>query len=192
MKAIVTYKEDGSVECITLTKRLGLKLDSNGIPKDYKSYLGFSKMDWESVIYPLGFREVVSTDFDSQTEKLTNELEEFTDTDGFKKVRKKKIDLTQEEIEANDEAQAEADRLQQRAELLQAGATVISNNKNYSFSEAELQRFMVMKNEVASLGGQSIEYPDTDGNWNVISIAEATNIAVIGMGIFVNIYKTTG
>lgn len=98
---------------------------------------------------------------------------------------------TQVEIDQHTTNQLQLEKSKLRAELLMQGATILESGKNYHFNEAQLQRFIVMKNEAEKGGLTAIEYEDTEGSWNVLTIAQCTNIALIGMGIFINIYKTT-
>lgn len=94
------------------------------------------------------------------------------------------IDLHQAQLQRKEKAIL-------RATMLEQGVTVLESGHTFHFTEAELQRFIVLKNEAEKGGLSGIEYINSDGEWIPLSIPQCTNIALIGMSIFMNIYKTT-
>ena len=195
MKAHVTYNKDKTVKEIKTASQIvretpeqvTCKLHENGFPTYFNGKSGYQ---YTKTHYEDGWRNVVQPTFNNATHKRTNELEEIGEHPN-KQVTYKVVALSQEEKDAYALAQAEAERKALRASLLEAGATIPLGDKTFHFTEAELQRFIVLKNEAEKGGLQAIEYPNTEGTWQLLTIAECTNLALIGMGIFQNIYKTT-
>lgn len=189
MKTLVTKIDNQTVikTASQVARENNCNVHSSGYPTIYNGKTGYQYSDAH---YEDGWRDVVQPTFDNATHKRTNELEEIGE-EGNKEVTYKVVALSQEEKDAYALAQAEAERKALRASLLDAGATIPLGDKTFHFTEEELQRFIVLKNEAEKGGLQAIEYPNTEGTWQLLTIAECTNLALIGMGIFQNIYKTT-